>query len=91
MFQENNKFKAQNREAHTMDACVDPYGAEEFEAHVAEDTSTGESCVAVLDSAITYTILQDKQFFNIDNLSTWCESRFRHPGLMVFFFEFSMF
>jgi len=41
---------------------MDPYGAEEFEAHVVDDTSIGESYDALLDFTTIHTILQDKQF-----------------------------
>ena len=71
MFQENKKLRAQGRETHTMDASMDPFGAEDFETHVAEDTSTGESCDALLDSATTHTILRDKKFFDVNHLSNW--------------------
>lgn len=92
MFQENKKLRAQTREAHTMDASMDPLGTDEefleaynmdasidpFRAHegdpqsyVAEDTSIGESCDALLDSATTHTILKDKNFFDANNLSNW--------------------
>ena len=57
MFQENKKLRAQGRETHTMDVSMDPFGAKDFETHVTEDTSTGESCDALLDSATTHTIL----------------------------------
>jgi len=54
------------------DGCVyGPYGAKEFEAHVAEDTSIGKSYNALFDLTTTHTMLRDKQFFDVDNLSIW--------------------
>jgi len=50
---------------------MDPFGAQNFETHIVEDTFSGESCAAFFDSATTYTILKDKSFFYENNLSTW--------------------
>jgi peptide/histidine transporter 3/4 len=42
-----------------------------METYVAEDISPSESRDALLHSATTHTILRDKTFFDLNNLSTW--------------------
>jgi len=45
-----------------MDASMDPFEVDNMETYVIEDTSTSESCNALLEFATTSTILWDKQF-----------------------------
>jgi len=52
-----------------MDACMDPFGAEDFETHIVEDTFTTKSYDVLLDSATTHTILRNKNFSNEYNIS----------------------
>jgi len=88
LFKENKKFKSQKREAHTMDASMDPFQDDEMTTYVAEDNSPGESHGVLLDSASTHTILREKSFFGSNTLSNWKTKRLlTMGGLNVFRFQ----
>lgn len=46
-----------------MKASMNPFGVEDLETYIIEDTSTSKSFDVLLDSAIIHTILQDILFF----------------------------
>lgn len=52
---------------------MDPFGFDEknLESHIVEDTSIDESCDMLLDSTTTHTILQNKNFLDVNNFSHW--------------------